>query len=143
MARIAIAQLRDGDVIEQAFVLAGKQLGQTNSNKLFIKAECADATGSVHVRAWNASRDAYDRLPNTGFVHIRGRVETYQGHLQLIADSIAPCDDPTKLDLSELIKHTQKNVPEMYGRMKEILTAIHDKQLQAIIKKAKQLGGAS
>ncbi|HUO09504.1 MAG TPA: HD domain-containing protein [Phycisphaerae bacterium] len=133
MPRIAIAQLRDGDLVEQHFVLASKQMGQTNSNKLFIKAECTDATGNVHVRMWNASRDGYDRLPNTGFVLVRGRVETYQGHLQLIADAISPIEDPTKLDLSELIKHTRKNVPEMYNRTKDILTQIKDKQLQAIV----------
>ena len=127
MPRIAIAQLRDGDIVEQHFVLASKQMGQTNSNKLFIKAECTDATGNVHVRMWNANRDGYDRLPNTGFVLVRGRIETYQGHLQLIADAITPIDDPSKLDLSELIKHTRKNVPEMYNRTKDILTQIKDK----------------
>src|SRR4051812_34511376 len=45
MPRIAIAQLRDGDAVEQIFVLLSKQLGQTSTNKLFIKAECSDATG--------------------------------------------------------------------------------------------------
>jgi 3'-5' exoribonuclease len=133
MARIAVAQLRDGDLVEQAFVLASKQIGQTNSNKLFIKAECNDATGSVHVRVWNASRDMYDRLPTAGYVHLRGRVETYQGHLQLIADNITAIEDHSKLDLSELVKHTRKNVPEMFGRMKAILAQIHDKQLRAIV----------
>jgi 3'-5' exoribonuclease len=133
MARIAIAQLRDGDVVEQAFVLVSKQMGQTTTNKLFIKAECGDASGQLHCRVWNASRDMYDRLPNTGFVQVKGRVETYQGHLQLIADVIAPVVDHTVLDLAELIKHTRKNVPEMHTRMREILTQIKDKQLRAIV----------
>ena len=133
MARIAVAQLRDGDVVDQAFVLASKQIGQTNSNKLFIKADCGDATGTVHVRVWNASREMYERLPTAGYVHLRGRVETYQGHLQLIADSLLAVEDHSKLDLSELVKHTKKNVPEMYGRMKEILQQIRDKQLRAIV----------
>src|SRR6476660_8232434 len=106
MPRIAIAQLRDGDVVEQPFVLVSKQMGQTATSKLFIKAECGDASGQVHCRVWNASREMYDRLPNTGFVQVRGRVETYQGHLQLIADAIVPVTDHTLLDLSELIKHT-------------------------------------
>ncbi len=133
MARIAIAQLRDGDVVEQAFVLVSKQMGQTTTNKLFIKAECGDASGKLHCRVWNASREMYDRLPNTGFVQVKGRVETYQGHLQLIADSIFPVVDHTVLDLAELIKHTRKNVPEMHTRMREILTQIKDKQLKAIV----------
>jgi 3'-5' exoribonuclease len=133
MPRITVSQLRDGDLVDQTFLLASKQMGQTNSSKLFIKAECGDATGTVHVRMWNASREHYDRLPNTGFVSLRGRVETYQGHLQLIADVMLPVEDESKLDLSELIKHTQKNIPKMHTRMREILTQIRDRQLKAIV----------
>lgn len=133
MSRIAIAQLRDGDLVEQAFVLVSKQMGQTASSKMFIKAECGDATGQVHCRVWNATREMYDRLPNTGFITVKGRVETYQGHLQLIADVISPVTDHAHLDLSELVKHTRKNVPEMHTRMREILSQIQDKQLRAIV----------
>jgi 3'-5' exoribonuclease len=133
MSRIAIAQLRDGDTVDQAFVLVSKQMGTTSTAKLFIKAECGDATGQVHCRVWNASRDMYDRLPNTGFISVRGRVETYQGHLQLVADVILPVEDHGRLDLSELIKHTRKNIPEMHTRVRAILTAIRDKQLKAIV----------
>ncbi len=130
MARIAVAQLRDGDLVDQAFVLVSKQLGQTGTAKLFIKAECGDATGKIHCRVWNATRENYERLPASGFVMVRGRVETYQGHLQLIAESISAVEDRSRLDLSELIRHTQKNIPEMHTRMREILGKIQDKQLQ-------------
>lgn len=133
MARIAIAQMRDGDTVDQTFVLANKALGTTNNSKLFIKAECGDATGQIHLRMWNASRDAYERLPATGYVIVRGRIETYQGHLQMVADAIEPCTDLARLDLSELLKHTRKNVPEMQSRLKEILAKIQDKDLAALI----------
>ncbi|HEY4329881.1 MAG TPA: HD domain-containing protein [Phycisphaerae bacterium] len=133
MSRIAIAQLRDGDLLEQPFVLVSKQLGQTASSKMFIKAECGDATGQIHCRLWNATRDMYERLPASGFVTIRGRVELYQGHMQLVADTILPVEDRSKLDLSELIKHTRKNIPEMHTRVREILSQIQDKQLKAIV----------
>ncbi len=133
MQRIAIAQLRDGDVVEQAFMLVSKQMGQTASSKMFIKAECGDASGQLHCRVWNATREMYDRLPNTGFVTVRGRVETYQGHLQLVAETILPVQDQNGLEISELIKHTRKNVPEMHTRMREILTRIGDRQLRAIV----------
>ena len=133
MHRIAISQLRDGDTVDQPFVLISKQLGQTGTAKLFIKAECGDATGQIHCRHWNAIRDMYDRLPAAGFVNVRGRVELYQGHIQLVADSIVPIEDTSRLDLAELIKHTRKNIPEMHTRVREILTKIQDRQLKAIV----------
>jgi 3'-5' exoribonuclease len=60
-------------------------------------------------------------------------VETYQGHLQLVAETVLPIEDRSKIDLSELIKHTRKNIPEMHTRAREILTKIEDKQLKAIV----------
>ncbi|MEI8195164.1 MAG: HD domain-containing protein [Phycisphaerae bacterium] len=133
MARIAISQMRDGDVIEQSFILGNKALGTTNNSKLFIKAEASDATGSIHLRLWNASREHYERLPQTGYVIVRGRIESYQGHLQMVADGIEPCQDVSKIDLSELLKHTQKNVPEMLARVRAIMALIQDKELAALL----------
>jgi 3'-5' exoribonuclease len=133
MARIAISQMRDGDVVDQVFVLGNKALGTTNNSKLFVKAECSDATGQIHLRLWNASRELYERLPGAGYVNVRGRIESYQGHLQVVADGLEPCTDMTKIDLSELLKHTTKNVPEMLARVREILAKIQDKDLAALI----------
>lgn len=133
MPRIAIAQMRDGDTVDQTFILISKQIGTTTNNKLFIKAECGDATGQIHLRLWNASRELYDRLPSSGYVKIRGRIETYQGHLQMVADAIEPLKEASQLDLSELIKHTTRNVPEMQARLKEILGLIRDQDLSALI----------
>ena len=133
MGRIAIAQMRDGDVVEQAFVLANKQLGTTATNKLFLKGECADATGQIHLRMWNATRDAYERLPSAGYVKVRGRIETYQGHLQMIADAVDAITDFSKLDLTELLKHTTKNVPEMMARLRAIMAGLHDPELKELV----------
>lgn len=133
MPRIAIAQLRDGDLIDQTFILSNKALGTTTSSKLYIKGDCGDATGRIHMRMWNAAREVYERLPATGYVTVRGRVETYQGHLQLVADSVNPCDDLSKIDLSELLKHTTKNIPDMLNRVKEIMALLRDPDLKALI----------
>src|ERR1051325_680579 len=75
----------------------------------------------------------YDRLPASGFVMVRGRVETYQGHLQMVAETITAVEDRSRLDMSELIKHTKKNIPEMHTRVREILSLIQDKQLKAVV----------
>ncbi len=133
MARISIAQLRDGDTVDQPFMFANKQLGTTTSNKLYIKADCTDATGLIHVRQWNANREGYESLRCPGYVNVRGRIEMYQGHLQMVADAITPITDLSKVDLSELLKHTKKNVPDMLARVKEIVGGIQDKQLKALV----------
>ncbi len=133
MARIAIAQLREADAVDQAFILGGKQLGTTSTNKLYLKADGTDATGQIHCRMWNISREQYEKLPSPGYVQIRGRVESYQGHLQLVAESIAPITDPSRLNLAELLKQTQKSVPAMQTRLKEVLGSVTDPDLSEFV----------
>ncbi len=133
MPRIAIAQLRDGDTLDQPFILADKQIATTASNKLYIKANCTDATGQIHCRMWNATRDHYSLLPASGYVQVRGRIETYQGHLQMIADGIHPIEDFSKIDLRELLPHTKKNVAEMAARVREIMGTVKDPDVAGLL----------
>ena len=134
MGRIAINQLRDGDTLEQTFIISGKQLGTTSTNKPFLKADVSDATGQIHCRMWSISREVFDHIPSPGYVTIRGRVETYQGHLQLVADGVTRVEDPSRIDVTQLLKQTRKSIPDMQARLREILQQIKDPDLALLVK---------
>lgn len=133
MQRIAINQLQEGDVINQIFVLTDKVLGTTSTNKQFLRAECLDSTGKIHCRMWNISRDLYDKIKSPGFVQLKGRIEVYQGHLQLIAESITAVENPDKINRADFLRSTGKNVPDMVKRLHEVLATITDADLKALV----------
>ncbi len=133
MQRIAINQLQEGDVINQIFVLTDKVLGTTSTNKQFLRAECLDSTGKIHCRMWNISRDLYDKIKSPSFVQLKGRIEVYQGHLQLIAESITAVENPDKINRADFLRTTGKNVPDMVKRLHEILATITDADLKALV----------
>ena len=116
MQRIAVNQLQEGDIINQIFVLTEKVLGTTSTTKQFLRAECLDSTGKIHCRMWNISRDVYDKIKSPGFVQIKGRIEVYQGHLQLIAEAISAVENPEKINRADFLPATKKNVPEILNR---------------------------
>ncbi len=132
MERIAINQLQEGDVVNQIFVLTEKVLGTTSTNKQFLRGECSDATGKIHCRMWNVSRDVYDKLKSPSYVHLRGRIEVYQGHLQLIAESMMPVESLDKVDRAEFLRSTKKNVTEMLARLTEIIATIKDPDILSL-----------
>ena len=133
MQRIAINQLQEGDVINQIFVLTDKVLGTTSTNKQFLRAECLDSTGKIHCRMWNISRDLYDKIKSPSFVQLKGRIEVYQGHLQLIAESITVVENPDKINRADFLRSTGKSVPDMVKRLLEILATITDADLKALV----------
>uniref|UniRef100_A0A7C4GGP7 TonB-dependent receptor n=1 Tax=candidate division WOR-3 bacterium TaxID=2052148 RepID=A0A7C4GGP7_UNCW3 len=50
----------------------------------------SDRTAQLNARMWSASKAIFDRLPEAGFVHIRGRVENFQQNYQVIIDDFEP-----------------------------------------------------
>src|SRR5512138_3415731 len=88
MRRLYLRDCAPGDVVEDVFVITGKQFSATNTGKYFIKAFVSDRTCQVTARMWNATRDIFNAIPDSGFVRVRGRIENYQNNLQFIIEQL-------------------------------------------------------
>jgi 3'-5' exoribonuclease len=132
MRRIYLCNCSPGDIVEDVFVITGKQLSATSNGKPFIKAFLSDKTAQVTARMWNATREIFAALPESGFVRVRGRVENYQNNLQFIMEQLWPPKEGT-FDMADLIPHTTKDIPAMCRRLKEMLDSIQNRHLSALI----------
>jgi 3'-5' exoribonuclease len=121
-----------GDVIEDVFVISNKQFSPTSTGKYFIKAVISDNSAQVNARMWNATREIFNSLPDSGFLRLRARVENYQSNLQFIIEQMWPAKEGS-YELDDLIPHTTKNVEEMFKRLTEILGSIQNRHLSALI----------
>ena len=132
MRRLFLKDCASGDTVEDVFVITGKQLSATNTGKYFIKATISDRSAQLHARMWNATRDIFNALPESGFIRIRGHVENYQNNLQFIIDQCWPAKDGS-FEIADLIAQTDKDIPEMCRRMTELLGSIQNRHLAAIV----------
>jgi 3'-5' exoribonuclease len=132
MRRLYLRDCASGDLIEDVYVLTNKQLGATSTGKYFIKAFISDRTCQITARMWNATREVFNDLPDGGFVALRGRVENYQNNLQLIIEEIWPPKEGT-FDLGDLMAQTQKDVPTMLARLKEVLNSVQNRHVAALL----------
>lgn len=127
--------LRDanpGDLIDDVYVVSGKQLSTTSTGKQFIKAFVSDRTQQVVARIWNASRDMFNTMPESGFLRLRGRVENYQNNLQVIIEQMWPAKEGT-YQISDLLPHTTKDIPAMCTKLNELLQSIQNRYVAAIV----------
>ena len=58
---------------------------------------------------WNATREIFNAMPESGFVRVRGRIENYQNNLQFIIEQIWPAKDGT-FEIDDLMPHTDKDI---------------------------------
>jgi len=130
--RLFLKDCQAGDVVEDVFMMSGKQLGATNQGKPYIKAMVGDRSCTMNARMWNAGKEIFQQLPDSGFVKIRGRVENYQNNHQLIIEQTWSAKAGA-FDIADLMPHTDKDIPQMCARLHELCGSIQNRHVAAIV----------
>ncbi|MFN4244200.1 MAG: 3'-5' exoribonuclease YhaM family protein [Tepidisphaerales bacterium] len=132
MARKYLAQCRAGDVLHETLVVSNVQLAGTSNGKLYIKAFVSDRSAQMTARVWNASRTLFESLPDNSFQRVKGRVENFQNHLQLVIEQLEP-PEPGTFDPRELLPTTSKDVRALYQTLLELMETLEHPPTRAIV----------
>jgi 3'-5' exoribonuclease len=132
MRRLYLRDCQPGDVIDDVYVISNKQLAAGSNGKHYIKAFISDKTQQVNARMWNATREIFASLPESGFLKVRARVENYQNNLQVIIEQCWPAKDGT-FDLGDLMPTTSKDVPAMFEKLKTLVLSVKNRHLKALL----------
>jgi len=129
-----INQFKAGEGVDQVFQVREKDLRTTKTGDLYITCTLTDRTGQVPARMWQASQGIFQSIPKDGFLQVKGRTEDYRGSLQLVIEACRPVA-ADKVPLADFIPVTELDVEQMWAELLEILRAIKDDWLRALIKK--------
>ncbi len=131
--RTAIVDLEAGQrVDDQVFLIHQKDLRTTANGSMYIHAVLADGTGQLVARMWDASQALFDSMTTGGFMHLRGRVESYKGRPQFIIDGMRAVE-PGEFNPADFLPHTTQDPEAMWSRTKEILRQIKHPALLKLI----------
>ena len=131
MSRQSVGELRDGDAVDEIYLVADKQLRANRHADLYLLAQLRDKTGTVSGLMWNVTEEQCSRYEAGDFVRVRGKVQLYQGGLQLILTRVDR-QEPADLDLSEFELAPRQDVQALLERMKEILLGIADPAIRGL-----------
>ena len=126
-----IATLSDRMYVEGVYSLVNPQLGQTRTNKPFLKCVIRDASGEITARAWSFEEAQFEQIAGAGFVFLRGSTQAYQGQLQLIIEQIEP-REVTAEEMLALLPSTSKDIGAMFGRVCELLRSMEHPAMRAL-----------
>ena len=131
MTRAFIAQLSDGDNVEDVFLVRDKQVRTNRNGAMYLQCELDDRTGSIGARYWNATDTEAGAFEAGDFLVVKGKIQLFQGHLQLIAQSFRLCD-PEAVALADFIPASEKCIDALLADLREIMGALINPYLQAI-----------
>ena len=132
MAHRFVQQLTDGDSIEETYLVSEKQLRANRNGNLFLQLEIRDRTGTISARLWNASENVFRTFEEGDFLFIKGKVQLFQGALQIILNHIERVA-PETVELADYLPHTEQDVSKLFEKLRSILMRMSDLHLRALI----------
>ncbi|HOV60676.1 MAG TPA: HD domain-containing protein [Candidatus Hydrogenedentes bacterium] len=132
MKRQYVAELRDGDRVNDYFLVVRKDLRARQNGGRFLGLVLRDKTGEIGAVAWDGV-DALSRLFEVGdVVAARGMVHTFQGRPQVRIESIAALN-PGDYDLADL-KGTSQDPTEDRERYLARLREVEHPDLKRLLR---------
>jgi 3'-5' exoribonuclease len=132
MARRFVQQLQDGDSIEEVFLATDKQLRANRNGNLYLQLELRDRTGTISARLWNAGEHLFRSFEGGDFLLIKGKVQLFQGSLQMILSHLERIDTE-KVDLGDFLPHTEQDVSKLFERFRGIMLKLGNPHLRALV----------
>ena len=131
MTRRYVEQFRDGDSLDDVYLVTDKQLRANRNGNLYVQMELRDRTGGMSARMWNAGDAVFRSFDNGDFVHADGKVQNFQGSLQIVLNHVEKVESQ-KIDLTDFMPHTEHNVGKLLERLRDFLTRLASPHLRAL-----------
>jgi 3'-5' exoribonuclease len=131
MGRRYVDQLRDGDSIDDVYLVTDKQLRANRNGAMYVQLELRDRSGGISARMWNAGETVFRSFDNGDFVHCDGKVQNFQGSLQVILNHVERVESQ-KIDLHDFMAHTEHDVGKLTERLRNYLLKLNNPFLRAL-----------
>ena len=131
MSRRFVEQLRDGDNLDDVYLVTDKQLRANRNGNPYLLLELRDRTGGISGRMWNAGDHTARGFDPGDFLHATGKVQLFQGSLQVILNTVERVE-PQKVELTDFLPHTEQSVPKLMERLKGYLLRLGNPHLRAL-----------
>jgi 3'-5' exoribonuclease len=131
MARKFVQQFADGDSIEEVYLVVDKQLRANRNGNLYLQLDIRDRTATISARQWNAGEQVFRSFEVGDFVLVKGKVQLFQGALQMIINHVERVDG-RQVELAEFLPHTEQDVSKLLERLRGILLKLSNPHLRAL-----------
>ncbi|MCU0705056.1 MAG: HD domain-containing protein [Fimbriiglobus sp.] len=131
MGRRYVDQLRDGESLDDIYLVTDKQLRMNRNGIPFIQMELRDRTGGIPARLFNAGEHVFRTFDNGDYVQCEGKAQLYQGGMQVVLDRLERVD-PHKVLPSDFLAQSEQDVPKLYERLRGHLHRLANPHLKAL-----------
>jgi 3'-5' exoribonuclease len=132
MAKQMISALRLGESVDSVFLVAECTLRSTRAGGSYLNLILQDRSGQIVGRLWDATEAFAATIAVDSFIHVKGKVESYQNQLQLNLRLITRAETEG-LQLRDFLPQSERDPGEMMRQLQAILAQIEDPDYKAVV----------
>jgi 3'-5' exoribonuclease len=132
MSRRFVQQLADGESVEEVFLVSDKQLRANRNGNTYVQVDLRDRTGVINARLWNAGEPLFRSFDPGDFVRARGKVQLFQGALQIILSNLEKVE-PNQVELTDFLPHSEQDIGVLWQKLRDALRKIANPHLRALV----------
>ncbi len=128
-----IADLREGEQVQDHYLCVNKQVLKTRAGKTYYSLKLQDKTGVVDAKIWDLN-DGINDFNEHEYIKIDALVITFQNSIQLNIRRLRKSSEG-EYDPKEYIPISSRDIGEMYEELLTYVHAIENKYLSELVKK--------
>ena len=132
MERQNVDHLAAGDSVDTIFLVAEKHVRVNRQGAPFLVLLLRDRTGTIEGRLWNVSEDQSRAYEVGQYLHVRGKVQLFQGSLQVILSAIEKVDG-SRINADEFLPPAVADIDGLMRKARSILMGMSNHYLCALV----------
>jgi 3'-5' exoribonuclease len=127
-----IASLKEGDVVEEIYLVTSKQVSTAKNGVTYLSLKLADKTGEIDGRLWDNADEVSGKFEREDFVRVKGMASVYQGSMQVKLKTLERVDD-SKVDVADFLETSPRNMDEMVKELRGVAAALSNGHLRQLM----------
>jgi 3'-5' exoribonuclease len=127
-----IATLKEGDWVEEIFLVTAKQISTAKNGVTFLSLKLADKTGEIDGRLWDNADEVSGKFEREDFVRVKGTASVYQGSMQVKLKTLEKVDD-SRVDVANFLETSPRNIDEMVKELRTVAATLSNGYLRQLM----------
>ncbi len=126
-----VRDLKDKEAIASPFLVKFSAIGADKNGKQFMNVVLLDRTGEIEARIWEDVPRYASTVVRDNYVHIEGRVQTYQGRRQIVVNRVQPLRED-EVEPKDYIAEGTLDVEGLYTKLLGFVATMQDPYYRAL-----------
>lgn len=130
---VYVKDLAPKDDVNEIFYVKYIAVMEGRDGRQYLNLVLADATGDIESRKWSEARAVADKVSRGDYVRVGGKVNLYQGRLQLIVSEVQKLESGD-VDVNDFVSKSETEPQKMFDELVKLVDGLSDVYIRDLLR---------